>query len=444
MKEKEPEEPTKTEPSAIPSRRDFLAALGAVTGLAASGAAALVTAEDAEAAAIAYPEASPSFAGAPSASFLSSGQPLTGPGLSQSYSYPAGAAAPQESWPAGVPSYTAPNFLVIMVDELWNSLWLPNDANNNPSTAAIDANCPNLASLRDNSIRFLSYYAAACNCTPSRGTINTGLYARQTNLYSTQVAAVSPNLQLVTNAQGSQTGFSTFGSALQDSIFGVGYNSPSPYLGNVYHVGKWHLSNFTGNMPASALSSYGFQYVRSMKPSQSGPSPNGIINEGQQSSNHGNPVGGAAYYSSDPDVTNYALSTLGSIASGSAPWCLVVSYINPHDMADYPAYFSSPANGYNMWPPPPISRRLLRALHLTAAIIAALPRSAPFRTPRTRRIGIMKLVFLANRPCRPRSRLKLTLPTFRLGVGRIFSTTTSGSKSLSTPRLVIYYQLREV
>ena len=291
----------------------------------------------------------PNFAGTPSAAFFASGETVTSPGLTEDYIYPdTPGADPQDSWPAGVPTLSNPNLLIVMVDEIWNGLWLPNNTSGAPGTAAIDAVCPTLQYLRDNSIRFLNYHAAACNCSPSRAAIVSGLYARQTNFYNTQIV----------NAPVLSPLFPTFGNALQDATnFGSPPPTASPYFGNVKWVGKWHLSNPTGNMPANSLNSYGFQYVRSMTGTQSGPSPNGYANEGQQPANHGNaitnPPGSTTYYSSDADITNHALTTLTALASQPNPWCLTVSYIDPHDIAFYPAYFTDPPNGYGTWSSPP-------------------------------------------------------------------------------------------
>lgn len=221
------------------------------------------------------PELNPDFAGVPSVDFITSGQPL--------YATPSGGqntrrGPGRDDQPASVNSLTQPNLLIIMVDQLWNGLWLPNNGSGVPSTATIDALCPNLAFLRDNSIRFLSFFGAACSCTPSRGTFLTGLYAPQQKTYITQGSPYAPDLHLMTNGSGQTTGFSTFGTALQDPDI-----LATPY--NTYWFGKWHLSNENGN--ETSLVNYGFTWEDNANSEK--PSPNGLPNEGQQ------PQGGGAW-----------------------------------------------------------------------------------------------------------------------------------------------------
>ncbi len=351
------------------TRRTFF---GAMAGIAAAGLGGLGIAEVVHAATgpPVWPESNPEFSGIPSAAFFSSGEPLASAGLSDPYylaldgtssSAPEEGTLYEEAWPTSIQTLTNPNLLIVIVDQLWNGLWLPNDAAGNPDTSTIDTYTPTLAYLRDNSLRFLNYYAAACACTPSRGTILTGLYARQTNLYCTQTAGSSPNLHITQSG----AGFSTFGAALQDSVFGSSGTGASPYAGNVYWVGKWHVSG-AQNLPATGLNGYAFKFKVSAPSLPRGtltPSPNGIKNEGQQGLGGGFPcvsfsddtcatTPAAAYYGSDADIANEAQSvftTLASVPSGQS-WCLVVSFINPHDIAAFPAYFETPANGFEKWP----------------------------------------------------------------------------------------------
>lgn len=190
---------------------------------------------------------------------LAAGIAATGGGaLFESLGCSSAAAAP------AAPNLIAnPNILMIAVDELrLPSLWL-----NSGQQATVDEICPNIAWLRKTSYSFPNFYIAAQACSPSRGTLLTGLYAPQTGFLITQEGPKDVSLN---------PGFPTFGTALADI---AGYNPA-----NIMWFGKWHASNFTGYMQngVDTLPAYGFNTGRSQQilwPSYYG-SPNGSANQG--------------------------------------------------------------------------------------------------------------------------------------------------------------------
>ncbi len=72
-----------------------------------------------------------------------------------------------------------PNILVILVDEMRDWQWFPEQD-------ALNEAFPNLARLQQNAVRFGRHYTAANMCTPARGALLTGLYTHQTGLVLTQ------------------------------------------------------------------------------------------------------------------------------------------------------------------------------------------------------------------------------------------------------------------
>ena len=131
-----------------------------------------------------------------------------------------------------------PNILFIIVDQQRAPRWFPGQD-------VLDAHLPSLARIRQDGVEFQSHYAAATACSPSRGTLLTGLYAHRTGVMLNQNKK-TPSLD---------TGFKTWGSALRD----YGYST------NCY--GKWHLS------VGDTLEPYGFD--GGTYPSSNGGAQNG-------------------------------------------------------------------------------------------------------------------------------------------------------------------------
>jgi len=173
-------------------------------------------------------------------------------------------------------STNKPNLLVIMVDQLREPMW-------SPQQARLDALLPSLARLRQGSVCFSGHYCAATACSPSRASFLTGLYAHQHGVL-TQVSQGIPELE---------TGFKTWGSALRD----CGYNTA--------WYGKWHLSN-------GDLEPYGFD-----------------------GGTHPDPVAGPGGIFTDKPVGDQFVNWFTE-KSDRGPWATTVSFLNPHDICGYP------------------------------------------------------------------------------------------------------------
>ena len=233
------------------------------------------------------------------------------------------AASASEGW-AHPPVLDNPNILVVMVDQMRQPSWL----SASQSAALSQTVLPNIAGrIQNNAYTFGQYFAAATNCTPSRATILTGLYAPQTAIYCTDDTGVTPPLN---------PAYPTWGSAVP--------LINSAYKGNVWWFGKWHLSSLRNAAP---LSQYGFK-TRTYPggPPPYNPSPNGAANEGT--------VGGlfkGVEYANDAQIASDFVGWIQGQAptSGlpSSPWCATVSLINPHDITFAPAWFDS-----GPFPPP--------------------------------------------------------------------------------------------
>jgi arylsulfatase A-like enzyme len=183
------------------------------------------------------------------------------------------------------------NILLVMVDQMrtpW--VYMPRKLQR--------ATMPTITKLADQGVRFSNYYSASNDCTPSRTTQATGLYTHQTAIFAT-----TPPTDL-------NPGFPTFGSALRQH----GYDT--------YWFGKWHMSgDQSGGCEPNPYEAYGF--TANWPGSGTCPSPNGGAGQGLQM---------------DPLIRGQFTDWLGTRAAGGKPWCSVVSFVNPHDIAWYPRW----------------------------------------------------------------------------------------------------------
>lgn len=206
-----------------------------------------------------------------------------------------------------------PNILVIIVDEMRDWQWFPEQEQLNEAF-------PAMARLQDGAVRFGRHYTASNMCTPSRGSLLTGLYSHQTGLVLTQGAS-RDNLDAGLSGGTPDAAtpveeappwppldprFPTWGTLLRQQ----GYET--------YWYGKWHVNDDSCDMEQ-----YGFA-------GGTCPSPNGGPGEGQVK---------------DPEIADQAIDWLQN-QRGEAPWCTTVSFINPHDIQWYPRQ-SSRIEGQN-------------------------------------------------------------------------------------------------
>jgi arylsulfatase A-like enzyme len=167
-----------------------------------------------------------------------------------------------------------PNILVILVDQLRTPVWMPLGAS--PATLM-----PNLTALRNGAVNFERHYTASNDCSPSRGTLVTGLYSHQTGCLITGNSLLDP-------------GFPTWGTLLRERGYQTSW------------WGKWHLNPD----PNASLEQYGFS-------GGTYPSPNGAPGQGT---------------TVDPEISAQFAEWFRE-AGGDGPWCTTVSFVNPHDIA---------------------------------------------------------------------------------------------------------------
>jgi uncharacterized sulfatase len=194
-----------------------------------------------------------------------------------------------------------PNVILILVDEMRFPSVFPGTIRT--PEQYLKQYMPNLHYLWQRGVKFESYYSAGNACSPARATIHTGLYPHQQWLLATRTGA-SPTLQ---------TGFPTFGRLLRK----LGYQTP--------YIGKWHLSDPPAPPSiAGYLENYGFQGMTN-------PDPIGYNGEGTDKDG--------------PVIGDAAVNWLHQEAAKAAPFCLTVSFVNPHDRQFF--WAGSEANTYN-------------------------------------------------------------------------------------------------
>jgi uncharacterized sulfatase len=180
-----------------------------------------------------------------------------------------------------------PNIVFILVDEMRFPSVFP--AGVQTPAEFLRRYMPNVFYLWQHGVKFEGYYSAGNACSPARATIATGLYPHQQWLLATRTTS-GPSLQ---------PEFPTYGKLLRQ----LGYQTP--------YFGKWHLSNPPSNgSTAGYLENYGFRGMTN-------PDPTGLNGEG-----------------AEKDVSviaSTAAQWLRRDGRTAAPFCITVSFVNPHD-----------------------------------------------------------------------------------------------------------------
>ena len=180
-----------------------------------------------------------------------------------------------------------PNIVFILVDEMRFPSVFP-DGVHTPAEF-LRQFMPNVFYLWQRGVKFEGYYSAGNACSPARATIATGLYPHQQWLLQTRTTS-GPSLQ---------PAFPTYGKLLRQ----LGYQTP--------YFGKWHLSNPPANgSTVGYLENYGFQGMTN-------PDPTGT-----------NGQGAADDFSV---IATSSAQWLQQKARNAAPFCITVSFVNPHD-----------------------------------------------------------------------------------------------------------------
>ncbi len=216
-----------------------------------------------------------------------------------------------------------PNILIVMVDQMRVPVWLSR-AQTNALPISILPNI--LGRIQAHSYQFGQHYCSATNCSSARSALLTGLYVPQTAMYITadnlgaDCALVPPALN---------PAFPTWGEA-------VARLNPA-YRGNVWWFGKWHLST---HLNAAPLQPYGFR-TRTYPggPAPYNPSPNGYPNEGSDGGDfEGTTLASDAQIAAD--FIGWLQGAAPTSGQPATPWCATVSLINPHDIAQAPAWLA--------------------------------------------------------------------------------------------------------
>jgi arylsulfatase A-like enzyme len=208
-----------------------------------------------------------------------------------------------------------PNILFFLVDELRYPTVFP-DGITTPGEF-LRKHMPNLHKLWKAGVKFGNYHTAANACTPARGTLITGLYSQQSWLLTTILSTPAPNPTIVKLEPVLNTHYPTYGKLLRS----LGYATP--------YFGKWHVSI---PQQGTRLDAYGFDYYTY-------PDPTGSNLQGTYGSDlyPTQPPPPDKTYLSDADVATAAIQFMQGFKPNDAPWCMTVSFVNPHDREFFPA-----------------------------------------------------------------------------------------------------------
>jgi arylsulfatase A-like enzyme len=188
---------------------------------------------------------------------------------------------------ASTPIGRQPNIVLILVDEMRFPSVFPTGVST--PDEFLRRFMPNAYELWRHGVKFEGYYSSGNACSPARATIATGLYPHQQWLLATRTTS-GPSLQ---------PGFPTYGKLLR----ALGYQTP--------YFGKWHLSNPPANGSLDGyLENYGFQGMTT-------PDPVGLNGEGAAKDG--------------PVIADAAVSWLQKSSAAAQPFCVTVSFVNPHD-----------------------------------------------------------------------------------------------------------------
>ncbi|GAA4487719.1 sulfatase-like hydrolase/transferase [Rhodococcus olei] len=190
--------------------------------------------------------------------------------------------------------YVQPNIVFIVVDEMRFPQVFP--AGVTTPDEFLRRFMPNLHGLWAHGVKFGQHYTAGVACSPGRACFATGLYPMQTWLLQTRTG--TRDAPVPSPALG--RGFPTYGRILRQA----GYETP--------YVGKWHLSPSPEQdvgVGQGYLDGYGFEGLTM---------PDVIGNNGD----------GINY---DASIARQGADWLAHRRSGQPPFCLTVSFVNPHD-----------------------------------------------------------------------------------------------------------------
>jgi arylsulfatase A-like enzyme len=199
-----------------------------------------------------------------------------------------------------------PNILLILVDELRYPTVFPKGIDD--AAGFFKAFMPNLYKrLWERGVKFRNHHTAANACTPARGVIISGLYSQQSWLLTTIVAPPNPSPILLKQPV-LNPAYPTYGRLLQN----MGYQTP--------YRGKWHVS--IPQQDAGGLQAYGFDY--DTYPDATGSNLQGTYGDEKRG------------FHNDKFIAKQAVDVLNHLKPADQPFCLTVSFVNPHDREFFP------------------------------------------------------------------------------------------------------------
>lgn len=200
---------------------------------------------------------------------------------------------------------TPPNILIILTDQQrqfrhWPKGWA-------------EKHLTSFGRLARSGLTFERAFTNTCMCSPSRATLWTSLFPAQTGVQSTGSQPLGP-------------GFTTLAQVMTGAGYQVGYR------------GKWHLGDASGFTP----SAHGFG---PWDPPDAGTSLSPGNTQGAGGYNNDARYLGTVTGSGEkPAGSGDSMLDFLRTVDRSAPFCLVASFVNPHDV--YVAPFQYEAAGY--------------------------------------------------------------------------------------------------
>jgi arylsulfatase A-like enzyme len=221
------------------------------------------------------------------------------------------------NYPYTAPTST-PNILFVIVDQLRYPVppFPTTSTSLNPAGSITSADqfmaafMPNTYNgIWKNGVVFANNHVGATACGPARAAFVTGLYTQQT--WNTATIAAS----LGNSPPWLDPEYPTYGKLLSSA----GYDTP--------YVGKWHLSVTHEPHPSTGaygLAQFGF----------TGLTDYAGVDAGNLQGDYGNPP---ENFQNDAFIATTAINWLSNKKADDKPWCLTVSFQNPHDYQFFPA-----------------------------------------------------------------------------------------------------------